>query len=232
MPLIATYTYLSASLLLMGVFAIAYALKPEHRRVGLLSASLSAPYSLFAVVFVPAYWEPTQVFRFLVGPEDLLFSFATGGTVWILLAGSYYAIPDRLWGRACGARYALVTALFLAGWTVVGLLGLPIMWAALVAGVGLWCFLVCRDMAALAVSLKSAAAFTIGYTLFVATVLYFSPASALSWTAGGLVGITILGVPLEETLWAVEFGAVWPLLIAYILDIAPRRPVGEQAVAA
>jgi len=232
MQLIVTYTYLSASIVLIGVFVVAYTLNPAHRRIGLVSAALSASYSLFAVFFVPAYWEPIQVFRFFVGPEDLLFSFATGGTVWILLAGSYYAIPERLCRRTSGIRYAWVTAAFLGGWLVVYLAGLPIMWAALVAGFGLWCFLLARDKAALAVSLRSAANFTIGYTLFVAAILCVSPDFVRSWTASGLFGMSVLGVPLEEMLWAVEFGAVWPLLIAYFLDLERRQPAGMRSIAA
>lgn len=222
MPLIATYTYLVWSLGLLGMFAVAYMLKPAHRRVALCSAALSAPYSFLAVVFVPAYWEPAQIFRVLVGPEDLVFSFANGGMIWIL-AGAYYAVPEHPWGRTFCVRCARITASFLAAWLLLWLAGLPLMWAALAVGVGLWCFLISRDLAALPVSLKCAAVFAAGYTLWLAAILYANPGFAESWTPDGLVGVTVLGAPLEEALWAVEFGAVWPLLVAYFLDIEPRR---------
>lgn len=228
MPLIATYPYLVWSLGLLGTFAVAYALKPAHRRIALSSAALSAPSSFLAVVFVPVYWEPVQIFRVLVGPEDLVFSFANGGMIWIL-AGAYYAVPEHLWGRTFCVRSARITASFLAAWLLLWLTGLPLMWAALAVGFGLWCFLVSRDVAALTVSLTCAAVFAAGYTLWLTAILYANPGFLESWTPDGLTGVTVLGVPLEETLWAVEFGAVWPLLVAYFLDIEPRRAVVSTA---
>ncbi len=224
MPLIATYSYLVWSLGLFAMFVVAYVLKPAHRRVALASAILSAPYSFLAVVFVPLYWEPVQIFRLLVGPEDLIFSFANGGMVWIL-AATYYAVPDSLWGRTFRVRCAWITVSFLAAWFLLCLAGLPLMWAALAVGICLWCFLIWRDPAALTVSLKCGAVFAAGYTLWLAAILHVNPGFVQSWAPDGLVGATILAVPLEEILWAVEFGAVWPVLVAYFLDIEPRRAI-------
>jgi hypothetical protein len=225
MPLVATYPYLVGSLAFALLFALLYAINPAYRRVALVSAVLSTPYSLLAVVFVPAYWEPVQVFRIMAGPEDLLFSFATGGMVWIFAAGAYDAAPDHLWSRRCCGRLAQATALFLALWIVIRQVEVPIMWAALAAGAVLWCCLVARDKAAIRVSMRGAAVFATGYTLIVAGVIYANPEFVRSWSPEGLLGLTILGVPIEETLWAFEFAAIWPLMIAYSFDMKSVRTV-------
>jgi hypothetical protein len=223
MPLIATYPYLIGSFGLLAFFAVAFVLRPEHRRLALISASVSAPYSLLAVVFVPTYWDPVQLFRFGMGPEDLVFSFANGGLVWIL-AAAYYSASPRVRIGGFVVRCAGATTAFLLVWLAFGrVTGLPIMWAALLAGVVLWVFLVTRDVAALATSLNAAAIFAIGYTLWAAAIIHANPEFAGSWTAEALIGLEFLGVPIEETLWAVTFGAVWPLLVAYSLDLEPRR---------
>lgn len=223
MRLIATYPYLVGSLAFFALFGILYSLNPSHRRVALLSAALSTPYSLLAVFFVPAYWEPAQVFRLMVGPEDLLFSFATGGAAWIVVAGSYYSVPDRLWGSTGLLRFARVTIGFFLLWLLLYLAGLPVMWAVLAAAVGLWSFLVAKDRGVLVTSIKGGAVFSIAYTLIAAAVIYANPSSAQSWADDGLVGLRVMGLPLEESLWAFEFAAIWPLLIAYSLDMKPKR---------
>jgi hypothetical protein len=229
MRLIAAYPYLVGSLAFLAMFGILYALNPAYRRVALLSAALSTPYSLLAVVFVPAYWEPAQVFRFLAGPEDLMFSFATGGVAWIIVAGSYYAVPDRPWGGTGLLRLAQATTGFLLLWLLLRLAGLSIMWAALAAGVGLWSFLVARDRGALTTSIKGGVVFSVAYTLVAAAVIYANPSFAQSWAADGLFGVTLLGLPLEEALWAFEFAAIWPLLVAYSLDMKPKRVIACES---
>jgi hypothetical protein len=38
------------------------------------------------------------------------------------------------------------------------------------------------------------------------------------WNFANLSGIAIDGVPLEEILWSLAFGAVYPLLMLYLFD--------------
>jgi hypothetical protein len=44
------------------------------------------------------------------------------------------------------------------------------------------------------------------------------------WTADRLWGLSVLGMPAEEVVWAFSFGGVWPLLMAYGFDshLRPR----------
>lgn len=84
MAVFSTHPYLAFSLLLLGVFLVGLWTVPQPRRPTLLAALGSAPSALVSVFFVPEYWQPTRVATLLTGLEDIIFSFATGGTMWLL----------------------------------------------------------------------------------------------------------------------------------------------------
>jgi hypothetical protein len=44
------------------------------------------------------------------------------------------------------------------------------------------------------------------------------PSFGAQWNAGALWGPTVLGIPLDEVVWAAAFGMAWPMFAAYLLD--------------
>jgi len=139
------------SLLLLVLFAAGFIVSPaKQRRPILLSALFSTPFSTASIFFVPEYWNPIRTVTFFIGPEDLIFSFATGGIAWLLatwLLWNYIDLDSRL--RLIIKRYLicillgatvsiifLITGLSVMTSTLLGILsvGLFILWSRR----GLW----------------------------------------------------------------------------------------------
>lgn len=230
-----SYPYLAGSLVLAGLAGTGLLAWPRERRAMLLSGLLSAPSALFALAFVPEYWNPRQVARFLTGPEDVIFSFANGALAWLLAVGlSRRELAIRPAPRRALPRYAGCTALYFAvslpGWA----LGFPVMTASLTGVLGLAVFLGRRDPARAPVAAAGALGFAALYTTLFGAVLVRWPDFLLQWNAASLWGPRLLGVPLDEIAWALAYGAAWPLVMAYVLDATPTvasaaGPPGEGA---
>ena len=83
---------------------------------------------------------------------------------------------------------------------------------------------------------RLALAGSLSYLTLYTAILKYSwsafPSFSSEWNWAGLCGVTMLGVPLEEIAWAAGYGAVWPLMMAYVLqariEYAPTR--GEMAM--
>ena len=82
-----TYPYLMLSLTMLGIFLLALARSPRQvRGFAALSGLLAAPFALTSFLVVPEYWRPVRIAEFLAGPEDIIFTFASAGTAYLLAA--------------------------------------------------------------------------------------------------------------------------------------------------
>lgn len=222
------YPYLVGSLVWLGLFGALLAMSPGPRAVPLLAGLLSGPSALASVVFVPEYWQPVRVACFFAGPEDVVFSFASGGIAclvafpaWRLLAWNrtLLAVAARWLGHM--TRGSILTLGLWLG-------GLPVMPATLAAtamvGVG-----ILRGRPGLAgVALRGGLAFAVVYGLALRLLFTVAPHFAAQWSQAGLSGLGVLGLPLEELAWALGFGSVWPLVVADALDVRDRRQAGPD----
>ncbi len=216
--LLDTYPYLGLSLVWLGVFLAALALS-HAPRLPLLAGLLSAPSALASIIFVPEYWQPVRVASFLTGPEDVVFSFASGGIAWLVAFP-----PRRIQQRSRTPRdvAARWLAHMLRGAAVtlgLRLCGLPVMPATLAAmalvGAG-----ILRGRPELArVALRGGLAFGLVYGLGFRVFLALAPSFASQWTHANLSGLAVVGLPLEELAWALGFGSVWPLIVADALGV-------------
>ena len=91
--LITEYPYLVGNLTAMVIYGIALAVYPAQRRPMLLSSVLAVPLGLFAILFVPEYWNPKRVAVFLIAPEDFIFMFVVGGAAWL---GTVWFVRRRI----------------------------------------------------------------------------------------------------------------------------------------
>ncbi len=221
----AQYPYLLLSLLLLVGALLGLALGRGQRRAMLLGALLSTPYALFSPLFVPEYWRPQRLWEGFTGLEDLLFSLANGALAWLLAVWPlgrrlrWRPRPLRLiwrfflWsllGSLCGMALHLTTALgpmsrALISMSLVGMVLLvlvPRRWPlALAGGLG----------------------FTAVYGLLLALVVHWYPHFLRQWNPAVLAGLRPAGLPMEEMLWALGYGAVWPLLMADALEARESR---------
>ena len=79
----------------------------------------------------------------------------------------------------------------------------------------------------LAIALMGAMGFSLFYFLFARAALAIWPPG--HWNVGKLWGYWFFRVPLEEIVWAVAYGFVWPLVMAYVFNAELVPVPGELA---
>lgn len=218
--------YLSLGLLILSFGLVWSALFPSRPRVALGSALAAAPFGLFEYVFyVPEYWSPEQWRVAWVGFGDLLFTFAAGGVAWLLATtpcGIHLTVAWR--SRRVARRFLGCTAIGLALATLIWKAGLPMYLASLLAmGIG-WACVVWRYSGLRWLGLVGGPAFAAVYLLLLRLTYGLAPDFHLQWNAETLTGAALAGVPIEEVLWALTFGAAWPSFMAYVLEARPAAP--------
>ena len=218
---LSTYTYFTLSLALFGLFLTAYGLLPRQRRLMLLGALVSTPTAFYAVAFVPEYWDPVQLLRFGAGPEDLIFSFSVGGLVWLIVPAAHSGytmhVNIRPWRmvRACLGLMLVFHGVWLSLWQI----GMGVMSAELVASAVLVVVVVALRPHLWRIVAAGPLLFALPYTVFVSLVLSVRPQFLGQWNLQSLSDLYVLGIPLEETAWALSYGAAWPLSLAYLFDL-------------
>jgi len=223
---VAEYPYLLASVMMLLVFGLGFALVPDHRRSLFVSASLSAPFAFSSVLFVPEYWNPHRVAYFLAGPEDLVFSFAGGGLIWLL---AIHLVSPRPRVSLCARRVACRYLAFTVGFfslvlILVIIIGVGVMVAVVASGALLFVVLLALrpDLGRLAV--RVGICYCVGYTTFFAGLFLIWPTFLAQWNWDNLTGLTVLSVPVEESVWALVFATCWTLGMGYAFDA--RLPEG------
>ena len=202
---------------------------PGQRRPIFASALLSAPWGFSSVLFVPEYWNPRRVVSFGAGPEDLIFSFAGGGLVWMLaihLVSPRPTVSLRL-GRVA-RRYLVPTLSFYAlVLAMVFGLGFRTMAAVLLSGAILFVALLFLRPNLGKLALRTGVGYCAAYTLFCAVLFALWPHSLEQWNWDNLSGLILFSVPVEESVWAMAFAACWTLGMGYAFQVRlPERQTG------
>lgn len=214
--LLHAYPYLLGSLALLVLASLALWARPEHRRGMVWSGLVSTPCALLAVVFVPHYWEPQQVFWFVAGPEDLIFSFANGVVVWGMVAdGDLEITRVPPWSRTTW-RLVLLLAVFSLQWLALDRLGLRLMDGACLSATTILAFLMLRQPDLWRAAVRGSVLFLTYYVLWLIALDRLAPGFLAQWKHERLSGLRLGPIPAEELLWALLFGAVWPCLMAFL----------------
>jgi len=191
---------------------------PRYRRAMLWASVFTMPMGLTEPLFVPAYWNPPSLFdlaaRTGFDVESLVFTFGIGGVgavLYTVLRGQTYqpmAAGERHARRHRFHRFALASP-FLAFPLLYFFPWNPIYPSIAAMAVGAVATMACRP------DLKTKT--WLGGVLFLAYYVVFL--QGMRWSAPGYIervwnlralsGIEIVGMPLEELLFAVGFGMYW-----------------------
>jgi hypothetical protein len=218
--ILSTYPYLVFSLSLFAIFLLLFK-RARHQRPLLVFGGLgSAAFSFSSFVFVPEYWDPVRVCSLVVGPEDLVFSFANGGIVWSIASWRRRVLPGF-------DRSGAIFAKRFFGWTLLGLAssapphfaGFSTMTCCFFAMTVVGCVVLISRQDLLKFAIAGALGFSSLYTVLGVAIMIAFPDFSIQWTHENLSGVDILGLPIEETFWAFGFGAVFPLIVASSANI-------------
>lgn len=212
------YVWLIWSSLFLLPWLVLYVLLPAHRRVMRWASFLTAPFGLTEPLFVPEYWSPPSLFDLALRTgfdiESLIFSFGIGGVGVVLYnavtgrateplpPAARQSVRHRYHAAALLTPAILFPALYALPWN-------PIYAAIVAMAGGAVAALLCRpDLAGK--TLVGAVLFVLYYTLFLGALEWSAPGYiARVWNLDALSGVLIFGIPLEELLFALAFGAFW-----------------------
>ncbi len=213
-----TYVWLVWASAFLVPWAIAYIAFPAHRRVMLWASLFTMPLGLTEPLFVPEYWSPPSLFdlarRTGFDIESLIFCFAIGGIGAVLynILTRQRPEPTHLAERHQPRHKFHLWALAAPFFSFPILYGLPWnpIYPAIVAmAVGAAAAILCRpDL--VQKTWIGGLLFLGYYVVFLAGLEWTAPGYiARVWNLEALSGLTLAGMPIEELLFAVTFGAYW-----------------------
>lgn len=196
----------------------AYAFFPRHRRPMLWASLFTMPFGLTERLFVPEYWSPPSLFDLArttgFDIESLIFCYAIGGigaVLYNLLTGQTlvpvtsserHSARHRLHFWALTSPFLAFPLLYFFPWN-------PIYPAIVAMAVGTVATVLCRpDLARK--TWVGGIVFIAYYAVFLFGLEWSAPGYVERvWKLDALSGLLIAGVPIEELLFAVSFGAYW-----------------------
>jgi hypothetical protein len=224
MDTINSYSYLRATLLATAILsAVAYNLR-NQRKIAFFSGFLHAPSGIFAFTFVE-YWTPERLGGRAVGIEDILFNYASGISVWLLVAPWPFAQKLRVdWNfKVIMRRVALFATSVPLVYFFLWRLGMNPMTALMSTFALCGCFVLLRRPHIWLLAVPAAISYPVLHGFATAFAFEFWPDLPTTWNSDNLWGMPILfGAPLGELAWAAVYGSSWPLIVAFLLDAQPR----------
>ncbi|MBT8115105.1 MAG: hypothetical protein KJP04_06980 [Arenicella sp.] len=221
--------YFTASLTLLSTYVLLYWWRRSYRSSSLISALMSMTTAVYALAFVPEYWNPPQLLKIHPGIEDIIFSFANGGIVWILAC---HPRQEKMVENQFGTklfRYLIVSVSFLIILAVLWFAGVPVMISVLASSMVVALYLIKFSYKNMWFAVRGGILFTLMYILGLFTVLTIEPDVINAWNHEKLLGIRLIGIPLEEYLWAFSYGFIWPMFVRFVLFENPIRS-GQSSI--
>jgi len=222
------YIWLIWSLMLLVVWSIVYiSLKFKAQKKEMLVVSLwTSLLGLTEPLFIPAYWNPPSLFNLASQTgfdiESLIFSFGVGGLAVILYEKffkshhRFMSAKERHAHRHRFHIWALLSAPLLFIILII-ITNLNPIYSAIIAmmigGLATW---YCRPDLKRKM-LVSALIFLALYLVYFLTLIAISPDYVRQvWNLKAISGILIIGIPLEELLFAFSFGFMWSSIYEHI----------------
>lgn len=210
--------WLNLSLLFLAVWLILWALNPDLRPKMLLVSLCTVPFGLTEPLFVPEYWNPPSLFNLAARTgfdiESLIFCFAIGGVASVsydALVGVSHRKISKAERR--GKRHSFHTLAFASPvlvFTALAFTSLNPIYSAIIAmAFGGVATVVCRPDLKRTVGLGGLLFMAIYFVFFLIFDLAYPGLVQQIWNLSAISRILLLGVPLEELMFAFTFGMVW-----------------------
>jgi len=216
-------------LILCALFALPAALiailRPDLRKILKLTVPASVPFAATEFLFYPSYWRPKFLFdladRIGFGIEDVLFVTSLGAltsTLYPFATSRRAELPQGTGPRLPLVRRGAVPLVAaLAATAILHALGVRMIYGCCVimAGVAAAILAVRRDL--MEAALVGAALTTCVYgALCLAFAAVIPGIFDLAWNTERFSNVFVLGVPLEELLYAASTGLVGTVFYPYV----------------
>jgi len=215
------YSYLVGVLIFGAAWLACYLIGKSYRVEIRWGTLISAPMALTSILFVPQYWTPPSLFdldqKIRVGIEDVLWAAAVGGIASVV---AEIFLKERLSALRKGIRrrhfapFIVVVVVFivLQLWHP----GKTIYNTIIAFAIGAFVIAVLRSDL-IPTMLTGALSFTALYFVLFLMVLHLYPDFVkYFYNIPHLLGKYVLGVPIEELLFAGTGGAIWSVAYEYV----------------
>lgn len=215
--------YLLGSLFLLLIWFLIFVFQKKLRREMLIASLLITPAAITEVFFVPGYWLPDTVGNPKLSVEDFIFTFAVGGIIAVIY--ELFMKGKVKHQRLCNCFSGEVIHGFILGTGVVVvfatyfLLKINFMYAVYLGIITDIVLIILTRPDLIKKVLYSGLIFGFLYFLFFLSFSFFIPGFIKHWSLESLSGIVLLGVPLEEIVWAIGTGALLGPIYEYLLSI-------------
>lgn len=204
-----------------------FSIKDKSIRKKMLIVSLwTSLLGLTEPIFVPAYWSPPSLFNLAIRTgfdiESLIFAFGVGGLATVIYERIFNIQYIKVTKEERHKQHHKYHLLALVSSPIVFIILLlftninPIYSAviALIAG-GIFTWYCRPDLKKQ--MFVSAIIFTGIYFVYFLTLLAVAPGYVVSvWNMSALSGILILGIPIEELMFAFSFGFMWSSVYEHV----------------
>lgn len=213
------YAYLIFSLLLLVIWLVIFSFKSTFRKemfwvsFGTMFLALTEP------LFVPEYWNPPTLFdlarRIGFDLESFIFCFAVGGIVAVVYETIFkarhikFSLHERHQKRHRFHFWVVISAPLVFFLLLFTTDLNPIYSASIALVVGFFATWYCRPDLVKKMLLSGLLFTVIYFIVFFFLEITFPGYVEAVWNLEALSGIIILGVPIEELMWAFTFGLYW-----------------------
>ncbi len=214
-----TYAYLGLSVALSLVWLMLYALRHDLNASMLRVSLCTGLLGLTEPLFVPRYWNPFTLLdlahRTGFDLESLLFSFSIGGIAFAAYELLFHVGPvesiaaERDKGLHQQHTVAVLSAPLLFGILSVTTRLNPIYLSAIALVAGFFATLYCRRDLWLKMIVSGVLFLAIYFFVFALFNVVFPGYVVAVWNLKAISGIRLIGVPLEELMFAFTFGLYW-----------------------
>ena len=214
-----TYAYLGLSVALSLVWLMLYALRHDLNASMLRVSLCTGLLGLTEPLFVPRYWNPFTLLdlahRTGFDLESLLFSFSIGGIAFAAYEFLFHVGPvesiaaERDKGLHQQHTFAVLSAPLLFGILSVTTPLNPIYLSAIALVAGFFATLYCRRDLWVKMMVSGGLFLAIYFFVFALFNVVFPGYVVAVWNLKAISGIRLIGVPLEELMFAFTFGLYW-----------------------
>src|SRR3972149_176367 len=219
--------WLGFSLILFGIWFIIFLFRRKLKKEMFLVSLFTMPFGLTEPLFVPEYWNPPSLFNLAATTgfdiESLIFSFAIGG-IGSVLYGVFFKTKQTNMNRhemhSKRHRYHLLALfspiiIFLILWLLTNLN--PIYSASMAMIIGGVATILCRPDLKKEILIGGILFLMLYFVFFFFFILFYPYAVANFWNLSAISGILILGIPLEELMFAFTYGLMWSSAYEHVL---------------
>lgn len=211
--------WLVFSLILLGIWLVIFILNKTIRKEMFIVSLWTMPFGLTEPLFVPEYWNPPSLFDFAARTgfdiESLIFSFAIGGIGSVIYETIFKIKHEKITKHEMHSRRHRFHLLALFSPIIIFLILFfltnlnPIYSSSIAMLFGGISMMLCRPDLKKKMFVGGVLFLTLYLIFFLSFNLAYPYAVESFWNLSVISGILVLGIPLEELIFAFGFGIFW-----------------------